>query len=171
MRIALVAAVVAGVVPAMAQGIGGSTQQTTTTTQTTTTKTQNGDTTTTTTTSRSETTSSGGGFSLGNPFARPSDAPAPTYESLGGSWKIGEAAGTKVCDLTLEPKKFISSYSARTSIGCPEGLFGVSSWMLLGDEVRLMSPGGSVLAKLHPGPNGRWRGRTEQGLEVFMVRD
>lgn len=171
MRIAIVAALAVGAVPAIAQGIGGSSQQTTTTTQTTTTKTQSGDTTTTTTTSRSETTSSGGGFSLGNPFARPSDGPVPSYENLGGAWKIGEAAGSKICDLTLEPKKFISSYGARTGIGCPEGLFGVSSWLLLGDEVRLMSPGGSVLVRLHPGPNGRWRGRTEQGLEVFIVRD
>jgi hypothetical protein len=171
MRIAIVAALVVGAVPAMAQGIGGGAQQTTTTTQTTTSKTQSGDTTTTTTTTRSETTSSGGGFSFGDMFARPSDRPALTYESLGGQWKVGEAAGNKVCDLTLESKKFITNYGARTSIGCPEGLFGVSSWALFGDEIRLMSPGGSLLAKLHPGPNRRWVGRTEQGLEIFMVRD
>jgi hypothetical protein len=171
MRIAIVAALFVGAVPAMAQGIGGGAQQSTTTTQTTTTKSQSGDTTTTTTTTRSETTSSGGGFSFGSPFARSSDRPTPTYESLGGSWKIGEAAGNKMCDLTLESKKFISNYGARTGIGCPEGLFGVSSWSLLGDEIRLMSPGGSLLAKLHPGPNHRWVGKTEQGLEIFMARD
>ncbi|GAA0577197.1 AprI/Inh family metalloprotease inhibitor [Rhizomicrobium electricum] len=171
MRIAFIAALVACAVPAMAQGIGGSSQQATTTTETTTTKTQSGDTTTTTTTTRSETTSAGGGFTLGNMFGHPPAPSAPTYESLGGQWKIGEAAGNKICDLTLESKKFISNYGARTSIGCPDGMFGVSSWLLLGDEVRLMSPGGSVLAKLHPGPNGRWRGKTEQGLEIFMARD
>lgn len=172
MRNILMAALVLCAVPAVGQGLGGGSQQSTTTSQTTTTKTQSGDTTTTTTTTTSETTSSGGGISFGNLFGRPAgNAPAPSYESLGGTWKIGDAAGSKTCDLTLEKTKFISSYGARTGIGCPEGLFGVSSWMLLGDEIRLMSPGGSLLAKLHPGPNGRWNGKTEKGLDIFMVRD
>lgn len=169
MRIAT--ALVMCAVPAMAQGIGGSTENSTTTTQTTTTKTQSGDTTTTTTTTRTETTSSGGGFSLGDLFGRPQGSAGATYDTLGGTWKIGEAAGDKTCDLTLDKTKFISNYGAHTGIGCPEGLFGVSSWMLAGDEIRLMSPGGSVLAKLHPGPGGRWNGKTEQGLAIFMVRD
>lgn len=156
-----------------AQGIGGSTQQSTTTTQTTTSKSVDGDTTTTTTTTRSETTSSGGGFSLGDLFGehgghRPSEG--ATYETTGGSWKIGEANGSKMCDLTLEKSKFISNYGARTSIGCPEGLFGVSSWILAGDEIRLFSPSGSLLAKLHRTGRDRWDGRTEAGLAIFMTR-
>jgi hypothetical protein len=173
MRYALIAALAVCAVPvfaqgpAFAQGIGGSSQQSTTTTQTTTSKTQNGDTTTTTTTTKSETTSSGGGFSFGNTGG----SAAPTYESLGGKWKISETNGNKTCDLTLDKTKFISNYGAHTSIGCPEGLFGVSSWTLAGDEIRLMSPGGSLLAKLHAGSAGRWDGKTEQGLEIFMVRD
>lgn len=172
MRFALIAALAVCAVPAFAQGVGGSSQQSTTTTQTTTTKTQNGDTTTTTTTTKSDTTSSGGGFSFGDLFGKGGNAPAaPTYESLGGKWKIGETNGNKACDLTLDKTKFISNYGAHTSIGCPEGLFGVSSWILAGDEIRLMSPGGSLLAKLHAVGNGRWNGKTEQGLEIFMVRD
>jgi len=171
MRYALIAALAMCAVPAFAQGIGGSTQQSTTTTQTTTTKTQNGDTTTTTTTTKSDTTSSGVGFSFGNIFGNTGGSAAPTYESLGGKWKISETNGNKTCDLTLDKTKFISNYGAHTSIGCPEGLFGVSSWTLAGDEIRLMSPGGSLLAKLHAGRAGRWDGKTEQGLEIFMVRD
>ena len=173
MRFALIAVLAVCAVPAWGQGVGGSSQQSTTTTQTTTTKTQSGDTTTTTTTTRSETTSSGGGFSFGSIFGSHSGpAPAPpSYESLGGKWKIGETNGNKTCDLTLDNTKFISDYGAHTSIGCPEGLVGVSSWMLAGDEIRLLSPAGSVLAKLHPAGHGRWNGKTEKGLEIFMVRD
>ena len=146
------------------QGLGD--EHSTTTTKTTTTKTQNGDTTTTTTTTKSDTTSSGFGFGFGPPRG----SGGFSYETLGGSWQIGEAHGDKVCELTLEPKKFISNYGARTGIGCPEGLFGVSSWMLAGDEIRLMSPGGSVLAKLHPAGHGRWDGSTTAGLAIFMTR-
>lgn len=171
MRWFAIAAITILAVPALGQGFGGSSQQSTTTTQTTTSKTQSGDTTTTTTTTKSETTSSGGGFSFGNMFGGDHHPPAPTYESIGGSWKIGEANGNKICDLTLDKTKFISSYGAHTGIGCPEGLFGVSSWLLLGDEIRLMSPGGSLLAKLHPARAKRWEGKTEAGLEIFMVRD
>jgi hypothetical protein len=177
MRILLAAAVAALTVPAWtvaagADGLGTSGQQTTSTTQTTTTKSQDGDTTTTTTTTKSETTSSGGGFSLGGFFSSNGHSGvAPTYDTIGGSWKIGEAGGSKICDLTLEKTKFISNYGARTGIGCPEGLFGVSSWLLAGDEVRLMSPGGSLLAKLHPAGSGRWNGKTEAGLEIFMTRN
>jgi hypothetical protein len=174
MRFVLLVTLAALAVPAAGQGFGGASQQSTTTSQTTTTKTQSGDTTTTTTTTTSETTSSGGGLSFGNLFGKDHDGhgpAAPSYESVGGKWKISETGGTKTCDLTLDKTKFISNYGAHTSIGCPEGLFGVSSWMLAGDEIRLMSPGGSLLAKLHAGRAGRWDGRTEQGLEVFMVRD
>lgn len=171
MRLALIAALLVCGAPAAAQ-FDGSSQQSTTTTQTTATKSQSGDTTTTTTTTRSETTSSGGGFTLGNLFGgQPGHGPAPTYETLGGHWKIGEANGSLVCDLTLEKTKFISNYGARTGIGCPEGLFGVSSWMLLGDEIRLMSPAGSELARLRPGSGGRWNGKTAKGLDIFMARD
>ena len=130
---------------ASAAGFGG--EHSTTTNQTTTSTTKNGNTTTITTT-RTDTTSHGVGFGFGPDNHR--NQPSFSYESLGGHWQIGEAHGDKVCELTLEPKKFISNYGARTGIGCPEGLFGVSSWMLAGDEIRLMSPGGSVLAKLHP---------------------
>lgn len=168
MRVVMIAALAALTVPAWADGFGA--QQSTTTTQTTTSKTQSGDTTTTTTTTRTETESSGGGFSFGGMFNKHHGG-APTYESVGGSWKIGEANGSKMCDLTLEKTKFISNYGARTGIGCPEGLFGVSSWMLAGDEIRLMSPAGSLLAKLHPAGSGRWNGRTEAGLEIFMTRN
>ena len=171
MRIIMIAALAALTVPAMAQGFGGSSQTTTTTTQTTTSKTQNGDTTTTTTTTRSETTSSGGGFSFGNSLGNGHSGDAISYESIGGSWKIGEANGSKMCDLKLDKTKFISNYGAHTGIGCPEGLFGVSSWMLAGDEVRLMSPGGSLLAKLHQAGHNRFNGKTEAGLEIFMTRD
>lgn len=160
-------------VPAAAQGFGASGHESTTTTQTTTTKTQSGDTTTTTTTTKSETTSSGGGFSLGNFFDGPHrvGGDGPTYDNTGGSWKIGEVNGSKMCDLTLEKTKFISNYGARTGIGCPEGLFGVSSWLLAGDEIRLQSPAGGLLAKLHKTGRERWDGRTEAGLEIFMTRN
>jgi hypothetical protein len=171
MRLAFFAALLMCVAPAAAQ-FGGSSEQATTTTQTTTTKTQNGDTTTTTTTTRSETTSSGGGITFGNLFGNhAAPGPAPTYETLGGHWKIGETNGSLVCDLTLDKTKFVSSYGARTGIGCPEGLFGVSSWMLFGDEIRLMSPGGSELARLRAGAGGRWTGKTAKGLDIFMARD
>lgn len=173
MRIVLTAVLILAAAPVWAQAGGGSAQHTTTTTQTTTTKTQSGDTTTTTTTTHTDTTTSGGGISFGNPFHQgPGKPPRDfSYETLGGKWKIGEATGNKMCELTLESKKFISSYGARTGIGCPEGLFGVSSWMLAGEEIRLMSPGGSTLAKLWPSGRGRWDGKTEKGLEIFMVRD
>lgn len=154
----------------LAQGFGASSQQSTTTTQTTTTKSQSGDTTTTTTTTKSETTSSGGGFSLGGLFGDRGAHDGPTYENTGGTWKVGEANGSKMCDLTLEKTKFISNYGARTGIGCPEGLFGVSSWILAGDEIRLLSPAGSLLAKLHRAGRDRWNGSTEGGLEIFMTR-
>lgn len=166
MRVWVMAAAVALTIPALADGFGS--QQSTTTTQTTTSKTQSGDTTTTTTTTRTETESSGGGFSFGGMFNKHHDG-GPSYDSIGGSWKIGD--GSKLCDLTLEKSKFISNYGARTGIGCPEGLFGVSSWMLAGDEIRLMSPAGSLLAKLHSSGSGRWNGRTEAGLEIFMTRN
>ncbi|MBU6298780.1 MAG: AprI/Inh family metalloprotease inhibitor, partial [Alphaproteobacteria bacterium] len=150
---------------------GDAANHSTTTTQTTTTKTQSGDTTTTTTTTHTETTSHGGswGFGTGDGhslFGPSSRGGGFSYESLGGDWKIGEAKGNKLCDLSLEPKKFISNYGARTGVGCPEGLFGVSSWMLAGDEIRLLSPGGSVLATLHPAGAGRWNGHTAAGLEI-----
>jgi len=151
---------------ALAQGV--TTGQTTTTHQTTTTTAKDGNTTTTTTTTKTESTN--WGLGLGNGMFGPPKHGGFSYESLGGSWKIGEERGDKICDLTLEPKKFISSYGARTSIGCPEGLFGVSSWMLAGDEVRLLSPAGSVLAKLHPAGHNRWNGRTTAGLEIFMTK-
>jgi hypothetical protein len=151
---------------AFGQGFGD--EHSTTTSQTTTTKTQSGDTTTTTTTTKTETNSGGFGFGLFGP--PPGGSGGPSYESLGGSWQIGEQNGDKVCDLTLEKTKFISNYGARTGVGCPEGLFGVSSWMLAGDEIRLMSPGGSVLAKLHPAGRGRWNGSTTAGLAIFMTR-
>ncbi len=170
MRVWVMAAAVALTVPALADGFGS--QQSTTTTQTTTSKTQSGDTTTTTTTTRTETESSGGGFSFGGMFGNNKHHESgPSYDSVGGSWKIGEAGSSKMCDLTLEKTKFISNYGARTGIGCPEGLFGVSSWMLAGDEIRLMSPAGSLLAKLHHGGAGRWNGRTEAGLEIIMTRN
>jgi hypothetical protein len=170
MRVLLIAALAAFAVPASAQGFGGSSEQTTTTTHSTTTKTQSGDTTTTTTTTNTETTSSGGGWNLGGMFSSAHSA-GPSYESLGGKWKIGEVDGSKTCDLTLEKTKFISNYGARTGIGCPEGLFGVSSWTLSGDEIRLVSPGGSILAKLHTAGSGRWNGKTEAGLAITMARD
>jgi hypothetical protein len=154
----------AALAAASGQGFGG--EQSTTTTQTTTTKNQNGDTTTTTTTTKSDTTSSGFGFGFGPPRG----SGGFSYETLGGNWQIGEAHGDKVCELTLESKKFISNYGAHTGIGCPEGLFGVSSWLLAGDEIRLMSPGGLVLAKLHPAGHGRWDGSTTAGLAIFMTR-
>jgi hypothetical protein len=171
MRVLLIAALATALSsPALAQGFGNSSDSSTTTTQTTTTKTQSGDTTTTTTTTRSETTSQGGGFSFGGMFNSAPRGGGSSYESLGGSWTIGEAAASKTCDLKLDKTKFISSYSARTGIGCPEGLFGVSSWMLAGDEIRLMSPAGSVLAKLHASRSGRWDGTTTAGLDIFMTR-
>ena len=170
MRLFWIAALSLLTLPAIADGV--SEHQSTTTTQTTTSKTINGDTTTTTTTTRSETSASGGGFSFGNIFGvSNTSTPTPSYESIGGSWKIGEAGGSKICDLTLEKTKFITNYGARTGIGCPEGLFGVSSWILLGDEIRLMSPGGSLIAKLRPASAGRWNGKTEAGLGIFMARD
>jgi len=151
----------------MAWAAGFGDEHNTTTSQTTTSTTKNGDTTTTTTTTRTETTSQG--FGLG--FGRGDNGRHGfSYESLGGSWQIGEAHGDKLCELTLEPKKFISNYGAHTGIGCPEGLFGVSSWLLAGDEIRLMSPGSSVLAKLHPAGHGRWDGNTTAGLAIFMMR-
>jgi len=153
--------------PVAAQGLGNSGEHGTTTNQTTTTTTKSGDTTTTTTTTRTETSSHGFGWSFGGGS---SPASAPSYESLGGKWTIGETGGDKTCELTLEKTKFISNYGARTGIGCPEGLFGVSSWMLAGGEIRLMSPGGSVLAKLHNAGNGRWNGKTTAGLDIFMTR-
>jgi len=174
MRVLMIAALAALTVPALADGFGGSNQLSTTTSQTTTTKTQDGDTTTTTTTTRSETSSSGGGFNLGGIFGNGgghSPSAVPTYESLGGSWTIGETNGSKTCTLTLEKTKFISNYGARTGIGCPEGLFGVSSWLLAGDEIRLQSPAGFLLAKLHPAGHGRWNGTTTAGLDIFMTRN
>jgi hypothetical protein len=154
--------------PAAAAGFGGSSEHGTTTSQTTTTTTNNGDSTTTTTTTRSESSSHGGGWNWGS--GGPSRHDSYSYESLGGSWIIGETEGNKTCELTLEKTKFISSYSAHTGIGCPEGLFSVASWILAGDEIRLMSPAGSLLAKLHPAGHGRWDGRTTAGLEIFMTR-
>ncbi len=173
MRMLWAAALAALMVPAMAQGFGGSSENSTTTTRTTTTKTQNGDTTTTTTTTHTETESSGGGFDFGGLFGNSHHHRhhALTYESVGGRWKIGEANGDKTCDLKLDKTKFISEYGAHTGVGCPEGLFGVSSWILAGDEIRLLSPGGSVLAKLYPAGEGRWNGRTKAGLEIFMIRN
>jgi hypothetical protein len=173
MRVLLIAALAALTVPALADGLGGSNQQSTTTTQTTTSKTQDGDTTTTTTTTHSETTSSGGGFNLGGIFGNGGghSPAAPSYESLGGSWTIGETNSSKTCTLTLEKTKFISNYGARTGIGCPEGLFSVSSWLLAGDEIRLQSPAGSLLAKLHPAGHGRWNGATTAGLDIFMTKN
>jgi hypothetical protein len=152
--------------PAAGGDFGGSSEHGTTTSQTTTTTTHDGDTTTTTTTTRTDTSSQGGGWNWGGSSAHHDNS----YESLGGSWTIGEAEGNKTCELTLEKTKFISNYGARTGIGCPEGLFGVASWMLAGDEIRLMSPAGSLLAKLHPAEHGRWNGRTTAGLEIFMTR-
>ena len=129
MRYALIAVLAVLAIPAAAQGFGGTSQQSTTTSQTTTTKTQSGDTTTTTTTTTSETTSSGGGISFGNLFGKGGNAPAaPSYESVGGKWKISETNGNKSCDLTLDKTKFISNYGAHTGIGCPEGLFGVGGF-------------------------------------------
>jgi len=146
-------------------GAGFGDDHSTTTSQTTTSTTKSGDTTTTTTTTRSETTSHGFDFGFGSGGR---DQHGPSYETLGGSWQIG--TGDKLCDLTLDSKKFISNYGAHTGIGCPEGLFGVSSWILAGDEIRLMSPGGSVLATLHPAGHNRWNGRTTAGLEIFMTK-
>jgi hypothetical protein len=165
---AVLAAAGFAAITTMASAAGFGDDHSTTTSQTTTSTTKNGDTTTTTTTTRSETTSQGLGFGFGPGHG--GDRPGFSYESLGGSWQVGEAQGDKVCDLTLDSKKFISNYGARTGIGCPEGLFGVSSWLLAGDEIRLMSPGGSVLAKLHPARNGRWDGSTTAGLAIFMTR-
>lgn len=155
--------------PAMAQGFGGANEHSTTTSQTTTTTTKSGDTTTTT---RSETSSHGAGFDFGSIFGGPSrhNEPSYSYDSLGGSWKIGEANGDKTCDLTLEKTKFISGYGARTGIGCPDELFGVGSWMLAGDEIRLIEVGGKVLAKLHPAGHDRWNGKTTAGLDIFMTK-
>ncbi len=164
--IAGAALVVAMWSPAAAAGFGGSSEHGTTTSQTTTTTTHDGNSTTTTTTTHTDTSSHGGGWSFGGPSGHDSYS----YESLGGSWIVGEAEGNKTCELTLEKTKFISSYGARTGIGCPEGLFSVASWMLAGDEIRLMSPAGSLLAKLHPAGSGRWNGRTTAGLEIFMTR-
>jgi len=171
MRLVTAAVLAAMAVPAMAQGVGGTSEHSTTTTQTTTSKTQSGDTTTTTTTTSSETSSSGSGWRLfgtgGGAFSHRDDS----YESLGGKWLVGETAGGKTCEMTLDKTKFISNYGAHTGIGCPEGLFGVSSWLLTGDEIRLMSPAGSLLAKLHPAGNGRWNGKTTAGLDIFMTRN
>ena len=169
--LAIAVTVPAFVAASWGEGFGASNQQTTTTTQTTTTKSQSGDTTTTTTTTKSETTSSGGGFSFGGLFSGHGSHDGATYENTGGSWKVGETSGSKMCDLTLEKSKFISNYGARTGIGCPEGLFGVSSWLLAGDEIRLLSPGGTLLAKLHRAGRDRWDGKTEAGLEIFMTRN
>jgi hypothetical protein len=152
----------------MAWAAGFGDEHSATTSQTTTSTTKNGDTTTTTTTTHTETTSQGLGFGFGPGHGI--DQRGFSYEALGGSWKVGEAHGDKMCDLTLEKTKFISNYGAHTGIGCPEGLFGVSSWLLAGDEIRLMSPGGSVLAKLHPAGHGRWDGSTAAGLAIFMTR-
>ena len=164
MRGFLICSVASATLAAAASGQGFGGEQSTTTTQTTMTKNHNGDTTTTTT--RSDTTSSGFGFGFGPPRG----SGGFSYEALGGSWHIGEQHGNKVCELTLDPKKFISNYGAHTGIGCPEGLFGVSSWLLAGEEIRLMSPGGSVLATLQPAGHGRWNGSTAAGLAVFMTR-
>ncbi|MGC9952955.1 MAG: AprI/Inh family metalloprotease inhibitor [Rhizomicrobium sp.] len=164
---AVLAAAGFAAITTMASAAGFGDEHGATTSQTTTSTTKNGDTTTTTTTTHSETTSHGFGFGFG-PFDN--NKRGFSYESLGGSWHIGEEHGDKTCELTLESQKFISNYGARTGIGCPEGLFGVSSWVLAGDEIRLMSPGGSVLAKLHPAGYGRWNGSTTAGLAVFMTR-
>ena len=166
-KVLICGAACAALATAAAFGQGFGDDHSTTTSQTTTSTTKNGDTTTTTTTTRSETTSQGFGFGFGSGSGGQRGS---SYESLGGSWQIGEAHGDKLCDLTLDSKKFISSYSAHTGIGCPEGLFGVSSWLLAGDEIRLMSPGSSVLAKLHPAGHGRWDGSTTAGLAIFMTR-
>jgi hypothetical protein len=112
---------------AMVAGFGDST----TTSQTTTSMTKNGDTTTATTTTHTNTESHGFNFGFGSG----GHDQGPSYETLGGSWKIGEERGDKICSLTLDSKKFISDYGAHTGIGCPEGLFGVSSWLLAGDEI------------------------------------
>ena len=156
---------------AMAAGFGDST----TTSQTTTSTTKNGDTTTTTTTTHTNTESHGFNFGFGSGGRAMirvllAHDQGPSYETLGGSWKIGEEHGDKICSLTLDSKKFISDYGAHTGIGCPEGLFGVSSWLLAGDEIRLTSPGGSVLAKLHAAGRNRWNGSTSAGLAIFMTR-
>lgn len=165
---AVLAAAWFAAITTMASAAGFGDDHSTTTSQTTTSTTKSGDTTTTTTTTHSETSSHGIGFGFGPGHG--GDRPGVSYESLGGRWQIGEAKGDKVCDLTLDSTKFISNYGAHTGIGCPEGLFGVSSWLLAGDEIRLMSPGGSVLAKLQPAGHGRWNGSTTAGLAIFMTR-
>ncbi len=162
---ALLAAAGFAAITAGASAAGFGDEHSSTTSQTTTTTTNNGDSTTTTTTTHSQTESHGFNFGIGGHNKHEN-----SYETLGGSWQIGEEHGSKICTLTLESKKFISDYGARTGIGCPEGLFGVSSWLLAGDEIRLMSPGGSVLAKLHPAGKNRWNGNTTAGLAIFMTR-
>ena len=92
-----------------------------------------------------------------------------SYATLAGKWTLRMDGNDTVCDLTLKPEKFVATYGASTSIGCPDSLFGVSSWQFLGDQIRLVAVGGRILARLHPAQPG-WRGTTADGIAIFISR-
>ena len=101
--------------------------------------------------------------------AAPDTRRADDYATLAGKWTLRIEGDDHVCDLTLKPEKFVATYGASTSIGCPDSLFGVSSWQFLGDQIRLVAVGGRILARLHPAQRG-WRGTTADGVAIFISR-
>ena len=90
---------------------------------------------------------------------------------LGGTWGLKSEDSDDVCSLKLDPQVYLSSHRAHTGINCPAGFFNVSSWVLAGDEIRLLSIGGEILGRLHPGHHGLWEGRAKDGGAIFMSRE
>ncbi len=105
-----------------------------------------------------------------NPGAGGGGAPAPTRNSVVGSWTAQEATGSS-CRVQLSSSPTLDLYRASAN-GCSNrDLQQVNAWDYRNGEVYLYQRGGSVVARLRVGSGGAMNGAiTKSGAALSLNR-
>lgn len=84
---------------------------------------------------------------------------------LTGTWRLGLADGA-TCDLKLR-----EGARADPAADCPASLSAIAEWTLQARDLRLLGPGGRVLASLHARDTGGWRGKASGGRAIVLTAE
>jgi hypothetical protein len=107
----------------------------------------------------------------------PAPATGPGYGGaspaamFAGRWRLATADGSESCNITLKPDRWQSGYRANIPAGCPKDFFDVSRWDIEGNQLRLSSSFGKVIASFSQAAPTRFNGvRTSDGARVILTR-
>jgi len=101
---------------------------------------------------RTTTTTTSLGVSIGQPDPL----------AFSGNWRLASSFG-KTCALDLRPVRAGSFYEARANGFCNMGFDKIAAWSPSGQNIVLLSAGGSVMAQLAPNGSGGYAGSFADG--------